>query len=155
MNRIILSGNLTRDPEVRYAQNGTAYARMGIAVNRTYSKEKITDFFNMTAFNKTAEFCGNYLKKGSRVVVEGSLQTTNYENKDGVKVNSVEVMIENIEFGDNKRQGGDDDNYSSRKSSGNDYSKSYSKRREQTSSKKNSDYDDFGGEPLDPDDTPF
>lgn len=155
MNRIILSGNLTRDPEVRYAQNGTAYARMGIAVNRTYSKEKITDFFNMTAFNKTAEFCGNYLKKGSRVVVEGSLQTTNYENKDGVKVNSVEVMIENIEFGDSKRQGGDDDNYSSRKSSGNDYSKSYSKRREQTSSKKNSDYDDFGGEPLDPDDTPF
>ena len=158
MNRVILSGNLTRDPEVRYSKDGRPYARMGIAVNRTYSKEKITDFFNMTAFGKTAEFCGNYLKKGSRVIVEGNLQTSNYENKDGVKVTSVDIMVDNVEFGDTKRPGDDDNNYSGRKSSGNDYQKNnYSNRREQAPPRrKNNDFDDdFGGEPIDPEDTPF
>lgn len=155
MNRVILSGNLTRDPEVRYTQNGKAYARIGIAVTRLYSKdkEKVTDFFTVVAWDKTAEFCGNYFKKGSRIALEGRLQPNSYE-KDGVKVNTIDIIADNVEFGDTKRQG-DDDNYPSKSSSGNDYSKSYSNRREQTSSKKNSGYDDFGGEPLDPEDTPF
>ncbi len=154
MNRVILSGNLTRDPEVRYTQSGKAYARVGIAVTRPYAKdrEKATDFFTFV------EFCGNYLKKGSRIIVEARLQPSNYENKDGVKVNTLEIVAENIEFGDNKRQDGDDDNnYPSRKPSGNDYQRNnYSNRREQTPPKRKNNYDDdFGGEPIDPEDTPF
>ena len=160
MNRVILSGNLTRDPEVRYTQSGKAYARIGIAVTRPYSKdkEKATDFFTFVAWEKTAEFCGNYLKKGSRIIAEGRLQMNSYE-KDGVRVNTVDIVVENIEFGDTKRQsdGDDDNNYSSRKSSGNDYQKSnYSNRREQAPPKRKNNYDDdFGGEPIDPEDTPF
>ena len=162
MNRVILSGNLTRDPEVRYTQKGKAYARVGIAVTRPYAKdrEKATDFFTFVAWEKTAEFCGNYLKKGSRIIVEARLQPSNYENKDGVKVNTLEIVAENIEFGDTKRQsdGDDDNNYSSRKPSGNDYQRnSYSNRREQQAPprRKNNYDDDFGGEPIDPEDTPF
>ena len=139
MNKVFLSGNLTRDAEVRYSQSGKAFARMGIAVNRPYSKEKVTDFFNLTAFNKTAEFCGRYMTKGTRVVVEGTLQTSTYENKDGVKVNSVDILVDNIEFAGAKRQSGGDDNYSG--------------RRESTSPRKDDDWG--GGEPIDPEDTPF
>ena len=120
MNKVFLSGNLTRDVEVRYSQAGKAFARLGIAVNRPYSKEKVTDFFNMTAFGKTAEFCGRYMTKGTRVLVEGTLQTSTYENKDGVKVNSVEILVDNIEFAGARRsdEGGD-----SPKSTGGGYSK--------------------------------
>ena len=147
MNKVFLSGNLTRDPEVRYSQSGKAFAKMGIAVNRPYSKEKVVDFFNLTAFNKTAEFCGRYMTKGTRVLVEGSIQTDNYENKDGSKVYSVGIIVDNIEFAGAKRDTGSDSNYSS-SSSGN-----YSNNRESATPKKN-DYD-FGGEPIDPEDTPF
>ena len=147
MNKVFLSGNLTRDAEVRYSQSGKAFARMGIAVNRPYSKEKVTDFFNLTAFNKTAEFCGRYMTKGTRVLVEGTLQTSTYENKEGVKVNSFDILVDNIEFAGSKRSDNSgDDNYSGR-------SNSYSERREPAPSRKNDDY--FGGEPIDPEDTPF
>ena len=101
MNKIFLSGRLTRDPEVRYSQQGTAFARTSIAVNRFTNKEKAVDFFNVVSFGKTAEFCGRYFKKGSRVLVEGRLQTNSYE-KDGVKHSSTEVLIENIEFAGSK-----------------------------------------------------
>ena len=148
MNKVFLSGNLTRDPEIRYTQSGKAYARMGIAVNRPYSKEKVTDFFNLTAWDKTAEFCGRYLHKGSRVLVEGRLQTNSYENKDGVKVNAVDISIDNIEFADNKRSASGDDNNSAPANN------NYQERRQPAPPKKNN-YDDFGGEPIDPDDTPF
>lgn len=104
MNKVFLSGNLTRDVEVRYTQQGKAYARMGIAVNRPYAKEKTVDFFNLVAWEKTAEFCGKHFKKGSRVLVEGRLQTNSYE-KDGVKHNATDVLIDNIEFaGDGKKK---------------------------------------------------
>ena len=108
MNKVILSGNLTRDPEVRYSQSGTAFAKTGIAVNRPYSKnsETTTDFFNITAFGKTAEFCGRYLKKGTSVIVEGRIQNDNYEGKDGVKHYAVNIMVDNIEFAGSKRSGG-------------------------------------------------
>lgn len=149
MNKVFLSGNLTRDPEVRYSQSGKAFTRMGIAVNRPYSKEKVTDFFNLTAFNKTAEFCGRYMTKGTRVLVEGTLQTSTYENKDGVKVNSFDILVDNIEFAGAKRTDDGGDNYSKPSSGGNDYTE----RRAPAPPKKD-DYD-FGGEPIDPDDTPF
>ena len=146
MNKVILMGNLTRDPEVRYTPSGKAYARMGIAINRRYKDKEQTDFFNLVAWDKTAEFCGKYFQKGSRALIEGRLQTSSYENKEGVKVNSVEIVVDNIEFADSKRQSGGDDNYSGR-------SNNYSERRESAPSRKNDDY--FGGEPIDPEDTPF
>ena len=149
MNKVFLSGNLTRDPEVRYTQSGKAYARMGIAINRRYKEKETTDYFNLVAWEKTAEFCGRYMTKGARVLVEGRLQTSSYENKDGVKVNSVEIWVDNIEFARSKRDNSDD-NYSGNRSSGNNYSN----RRESAPPKRNN-YDDFGGEPIDPDDTPF
>jgi len=152
MNKIFLSGNLTRDPEIRYTQSGKAYARMGIAVRRPYSKDKdAVDFFNLVAWEKTAEFCGKYFQKGSRVLVEGRLQTSTYENKDGVKVNAVDIMVDNVEFADSKRQnsGGGED-YAPRRQNDNDYSN----RREPAPPKRNDD-DYFRGEPIDPDDTPF
>lgn len=150
MNRVFLSGNLTRDVEVRYSNSGKAFARMGIAVRRQFSKDKdAVDFFNLVAFDKTAEFCGRYLSKGSRVLVEGRLQTSTYENKDGVKVNSVEIMVDNIEFAGSKQRSEDGGgNYSKPSNEG------YSERRLPASSKKDDDYD-IGGEPIDPEDTPF
>ena len=111
MNKVFLSGNLTRDPEVRYTQGGMAYARMSIAVSRPYSSKNNdgqpqTDFFNMVSWNKQAEFCGRYLKKGSRVLVEGRIENDNYEDKNGVKHYGVSIRVDNIEFGDSKRSGG-------------------------------------------------
>ena len=145
MNKVFLSGNLTRDPEVRYSPSGRAYAKIGIAVNRRTKDKDSVDFFNLTAFDKTAEFCGRYMSKGIRVIVEGRLQTSNYENKDGVKVNSLDILIDNIEFASSKRAESGDDNYSG---GGRPAS-----NREPAPSKK-SDYE-FGGETIDPEDTPF
>ena len=114
MNKVILSGNLTKDPEVRYTQSGVAYARMGIAVSRPYSsknndsQQPQTDFFNLVSWNKQAEFCGRYLKKGSRVLVEGRIQNDNYEGKDGVKHYNVNIVVDNIEFAGSKPSGGGD-----------------------------------------------
>ena len=150
MNKVFLSGNLTRDPEVRYTQTGMAYTRMGIAINRKYKEKDTVDFFNLVAWSKIAEFCGRYLRKGSRVLVEGNLRTNSYENKDGVKVNAVEIWIDNIEFAGSKRDsdgGGDEKNYSEPQDTG------YTRRPAPTPPKKD-DYD-FGGEDIDPDDTPF
>ena len=109
MNKVFLSGNLTRDPEVKYTQNGKAMARMGIAVNRRFKNAETgqvdVDFFNLTAWEKTAEFCGRYFKKGSRVIVEGSMRTYNYTGQDGVKRSGVDIWVDNIEFGNSKRDG--------------------------------------------------
>lgn len=109
MNKVILSGNLTRDPEVRYTQSGMAYAKSAIAVTRPFSSKSndgqpVTDFFNVTAWGKTAEFCGRYLKKGSRVLIEGRIQNDNYEDKNGVKHYSVNINVDNIEFAGGKRE---------------------------------------------------
>ena len=111
MNKIFVSGNLTRDPEVRFSGNGKTYAKMGIAVQRRVSKNAnsdvpTVDFFNLTAWDKTADFCGKYLRKGSRVLVEGRLQTSSYEGKDGVKRTGYDIMIENIEFASSKSESG-------------------------------------------------
>lgn len=137
MNRIILSGNLTRDPEVRYTQSGKAYARCGIAVNRPYTKDTV-DFFNLLAWEKTAEFIGKYFKKGSRIFVEGRLQTNSYE-KDGVKHTAVDVVVDNAEFGDSKRQDQDAES---------------TPHREPQPPRSNT-RDDFDGERVDPNDMPF
>ena len=111
MNKVFLSGNLTRDPEVRYTPSGKAMAKMGIAVQRGYRSKNAdgtqqqpeVDFFNLTAWEKTAEFCGRYLRKGSRVLLEGRLQIYNYTGQDGIKRSSVDIQVENIEFASSKR----------------------------------------------------
>lgn len=110
MNKVILSGYLIRDPEIRYTPSGKAVARMGISVRRRTSKTDAngypeSDIFNLTAWEKRAEFCGRYLTKGSKIMVEGRLQTSNYEAKDGTRRYSVDVIADNIEFADSNRRG--------------------------------------------------
>ncbi len=106
MNKVILMGRLTRDPEVRYSQgtNQTAVARFSIAVDRRFKREgePDADFFNCTAFGKQAEFIERYLRKGVKVVVCGRIQNDNYTNKDGQMVYSVRVMVDEIEFAESK-----------------------------------------------------
>ena len=114
MNKVFLSGNLTRDPEIKYTANGKAMARMGIAVQRRFKNQETgqadVDFFNLTAWEKTAEFCGRYLRKGTRVIVEGSMRTYNYVGQDGAKRSGVDIWVDNIEFAGAKRSEGDTGN---------------------------------------------
>ncbi len=151
MNKVFISGNLTRDPEVRYTQTGKAMARMGIAVQRRISRaaadsgQQTVDFFNLTAWDKTAEFCSRYLSKGSRVLVEGRLQTYSYESQDGTKKSGVDIIVDNIEFAENKR------NNSDGTPSRQDYGDSPSSSK---NSKQNFD-DDFAGEYIADEDVPF
>ncbi|MCI9073656.1 MAG: single-stranded DNA-binding protein [Lachnospiraceae bacterium] len=106
MNKVILMGRLTRDPEVRYSQGAsqTAVARFSIAVDRRFKREgePDADFFNCTAFGKQAEFVERYLRKGVKVVVCGRIQNDNYTNKEGQMVYSVRVMVDEIEFAESK-----------------------------------------------------
>lgn len=106
MNKVILMGRLTRDPEVRYSQgaNPTAVARFSIAVDRRFKREgePDADFFNCTAFGKQAEFVERYLRKGIKIVVVGRIQNDNYTNKDGQMVYSVRVMVDEMEFAESK-----------------------------------------------------
>ena len=107
MNKVILMGRLTRDPEVRYSHTDSTMviARFSLAVDRRYKKpgdEVTADFFNCTAFGKQGEFVEKYLKKGTKVVVTGRIQNDNYTNKDGQKVYSVQIMVEEIEFAESK-----------------------------------------------------
>ena len=114
MNKIILCGRLTKDPEVRYSQGATptAVARLSLAVNRKWKREgePDADFFNCTAFKGQAEFIEKYLKKGSKVLISGRVQNDNYTNKDGQKVYAVQIMIEEIEFAESRNAGQQDTN---------------------------------------------
>ncbi|MBQ7705364.1 MAG: single-stranded DNA-binding protein [Selenomonadaceae bacterium] len=107
MNKVILSGNLTRAPELRYSINGLAVAKFGIAVKRPLSKNDDADFFHVVVVGKLAEFCGRYFSKGKRAFIEGRLQSSTYTDKSGVKHYSVDVIAENIEFGDSKKNPSD------------------------------------------------
>lgn len=102
MNRVILIGRLTKDPEIRTSGNYTI-ASFSIAVDRKFKRdgEPEADFFNCTAFNKTAEFVEKYCKKGTKMVVEGRIQNDNYE-KDGVKHYGVKIMVDSLEFAESK-----------------------------------------------------
>ena len=108
MNKVILMGRLTRDPEVRYTTtNNTLVCTFSLAVNRRFRSEgqPEADFFNIVAWSKTGEFCSKYFKKGQQVAVEGRLQTRNYDDKDGKKVYVTEVVTENTYFADSRRDG--------------------------------------------------
>ena len=110
MNKVILMGRLTRDPEVRYSQgaNQTAIARFSVAVDRRFKRdgEPTADFFNCTSFGRQAEFVERYLHKGTKVVLSGRIQNDNYTNKDGQMVYSVQIMVEDIEFAESKNAAG-------------------------------------------------
>ena len=115
MNKVILSGRLTRDPEVRYA-NEKPIARYSLAVDRRFSNE--TDFFNCVTFGKSAEFAEKYLKKGTKIMVTGRLQTGSYDNKEGHKVNTVDVVVEDHEFCESKGEAPKGDDKAASKDSG-------------------------------------
>lgn len=106
MNKVILMGNLTRDPEIRYSQgeNSLAIARFSIAVNRRFARQgdTDTDFFNCTAFGRQAEFVEKYFRKGSRMLLTGRIQNDNYTNNNGEKVYSVQIIAEEVEFAERK-----------------------------------------------------
>ena len=108
MNKVILMGRLTRDPEVRYTTtNNTLVCTFSIAVNRRFRQEgqPDADFFNIVAWSKTGEFCSKYFKKGQQVGIIGRLQTRNYDDKDGKKVYVTEVVAEETYFADSRREG--------------------------------------------------
>lgn len=100
MNKVILTGRLTRDPEIRYAQqNDTAIARYTLAVDRmTKNAEQSADFIRCVAFNKPAEFAEKYLRKGIKIAITGRIQTGSYTDRDGRKVYTTDIVVENQEF---------------------------------------------------------
>ena len=100
MNRIFLIGNLTRDPELSETQSGISVCRFSIAVNRrrTAEGEQQTDFFNVTAWRGLAETVARYCKKGNKVAVSGAIQIRQYEDRDGQKRTSVDVIADEVEF---------------------------------------------------------
>ena len=111
LNKVFLIGNLTRPPELRYTPSGTAVADLRLAVNRGYTtqggeKREETCFLTVVVWGKQAESCGEYLDKGSPIMVEGRLQTRDWETKDGQKRNVVEVVAERLQFLGRGRAGG-------------------------------------------------
>ena len=125
MNKVILMGRLTRDIELKTTISDKVYARVGPAVDRPFSKNKEVDFFNLVAWDKTAEMMSKWLEKGTRILVEGRLQTSKYKDKDGNERTGTDIIVEQVEFAGGKK---DPD----------------SKTK-----------DDFDGEPVSDDDTPF
>ena len=110
MNKVILMGRLTRDPEVRYSQgeNSTAIARYTLAVDRRFRRnndgEQSADFINCVAFGRAAEFAEKYFRQGLKVIVTGRIQTGSYTNKDGQKVYTTDVFIEEQEFAESRAE---------------------------------------------------
>lgn len=125
MNKVILMGNLTRDPEIRYTQGekSMAIARFSLAINRRFYREGETnvDFFNCTAFGKQAEFVEKYFRQGSRMLLVGRIQNDNYTNKNGEKVYSVQIMADEIEFAERKQAGGNNNSEPEQKQDDDDF----------------------------------
>ena len=111
MNKVILMGRLTRDPEVRYSQgeNSTAIARYTLAVDRRFRRnndgEQSADFIGCVAFGRSAEFAEKYFRQGLKVIVTGRIQTGSYTNKEGQKVYTTDVVVEDQEFAESKAAG--------------------------------------------------
>ena len=105
MNNVVLMGRLTRDPMISVSNTGTNIARYTLAVDRRFKQEgqPDADFISCVAFGKSAEFADKYLKQGTKICVSGRLQTGNYTNKDGVKVYTTDVIIDNQEFAESKK----------------------------------------------------
>lgn len=109
LNRIILQGRLTHDPELRSTPNGVAVTKFSIAVQRNYAPkgtERVTDFFDIVVWRQSAEFICRHFRKGSLILVEGELQTGSYE-KDGIKRKTYEIVATNVYFSESKQQATD------------------------------------------------
>ena len=105
MNKVIMMGRLTKDPEVRYyGADNKALANFSLAVDRRFKKQgqPEADFFNCTAFAKTAEFVEKYLHKGTKIVLDGELQNNNYTDKNGNKQYAVQIVVNSLEFAESK-----------------------------------------------------
>lgn len=138
LNNVVLIGRLTKDPELRYTQNGTAVATFILAVDRPFTNqggEREADFISIQVWRKAAEAVANYLGKGSLAAVQGRIQTRNYDNQEGRRIYVTEVVAENVRFLDSK------------------------KREGQSNQSKSNSYDPFAGngQPIDisDDDLPF
>ena len=110
MNKVILMGRLTRDAEVRYSQGdaSTAVARFSLAVDRRFKRDgddQTADFINCVAFGRTGEFMERFGRKGTKFLVEGRIQTGSYTNRDGQKVYTTDVVVEQVEFAESKASG--------------------------------------------------
>ena len=108
INKAILMGRLTADPELRTTPNGFSVVSFSIAVNRSYAQkngERLTDFINIVAWRNTAEFINKYFTKGRMIIIEGSIQTRNYEDKNGNKRTAFEVVADSAHFGESKPDG--------------------------------------------------
>ena len=118
MNKVILMGRLTRDPEVRYGtgENSTAATRYTIAVDRRFKRdgEQSADFISCVTFGRSAEFAEKYLRQGTKIVLTGRIQTGSYTNRDGQKVYTTDIVVEEQEFAENKAAAGNggQNNYS-------------------------------------------
>ena len=116
LNHIVIMGRLTRDPELRYTQTNTPVASFTVAVDRDFgsrdSGEKQTDFIDCVAWRSTAEFISKYFTKGSMAVVSGRLQIRDWEDKNGNKRRSAEIVVDNIYFGDSKRKESSESHFS-------------------------------------------
>ncbi len=112
MNKVILMGRLTRDPEVRYSQgeNATAVARFTLAVDRRFRRDDAsTDFIGCVAFGRNAEFIEKYFRQGTKALITGRIQTGSYTNRDGQKVYTTDVVVEDQEFAESKNASGSND----------------------------------------------
>ncbi|MFC0561274.1 single-stranded DNA-binding protein [Halalkalibacter alkalisediminis] len=163
LNRVVLVGRLTRDPELRYTPNGVAVANFTLAVNRTFSNqqgERDADFINCVIWRKPAENVANYLKKGSLAGVDGKIQTRSYDNNEGKRVFITEVVADSVQFleprGSNSNQGQGND-FGSPGPSGNDFGKQQNYNQNRSSGGFNEDPFANDGKPIDisDDDLPF
>ena len=104
MNRVCLIGNLVKTPDLRYTQNNTPVASYTIAINNRHGEKQETDYINITTWGKRAEFVTKYFTKGQAIAITGRLKNKNYENKNGIKHYSYEVVTEDIEFAGKKKE---------------------------------------------------
>ena len=113
MNKVILMGRLTRDPDIRYSagESSTAVARYTLAVDRRFKRdgEATADFINCVAFGRSAEFAEKYLRQGIKIAITGRIQTGSYTNREGVKVYTTDVVVEEQEFAESKKAAGQQD----------------------------------------------
>ena len=107
INKAILLGRLTRDPELRHTNSGTAVCSFSIAINNGFGENAQTDFINCVAWNKTAEFVSKYFSKGKMIIVIGRISTRSWDGPDGKKNYATEVVANEVAFGESKRDGGD------------------------------------------------
>ena len=115
MNKVVLMGRLTRNPDVRYSQGekATCVARYTLAVNRRFRRdgEQDADFINCVAFGRQGEFAEKYMKQGTKIVISGRIQTGSYTNRDGVKVYTTDVVVEECEFAESKNAAGENSGF--------------------------------------------